>query len=250
MRFAAAIVIAGAGCKGLLGIDEGVVAIDAADDGPGPRDMAPACLGIAPNIVCPEFADMPLVITFDVQIDTSTCNGGHVDGDHDWCVLEGSSVQIAGTLAATGTRPLVILAAGALVVDANAMIDANSRHPVREPARPSASRGRMERRRRSEAVVVPEGRSTREAAPAAKETWGSTTVGRPPRCSRVRHHYARDARARVAARRTIRQESAVERCISSPVRRSRSREVSPRRALAAVEERRRKAVAAAVAAVA
>ncbi len=139
MRFALAIVIACTGCKGLLGLEEGVLAtsdaardasdIDAPDDGAvdATSDGFMACYGVAPFEVCPTAANGVMPVTG--AIDTSnalTCDFVDTSGGRNWCVVIRENITISTGVSVVGARPLVLLARNDLTISLAGMVDAAS----------------------------------------------------------------------------------------------------------------------------
>lgn len=95
-------------------------------------DASPAtCFGPASGalrICLPTLPTQPLVVP--ASVDTDACPGGFVidpsPAAPDVCVLAGTTATISGTVTAIGTRPLVLLATGAMVVGPSATIDVSS----------------------------------------------------------------------------------------------------------------------------
>lgn len=136
MRFVTAILIASAGCKSLLGIDDGVVT-DAGRDTAGDVAMPDAmtCYGTAPYDVCVTvelgMLEVPPVI------DTTTCNGGAHEA-HGWCVIGAQMLEVASDVSVTGSRPLVLLGSDLLTVEG--LVDASS-HSASNPSASTSGPG-------------------------------------------------------------------------------------------------------------
>ena len=129
MRFALVfVVLAVAGCKSLLGIDDLSLASDAGAD--VPDDVDPArCLGGGLISVCPEPPPtMELIVVGPQVIDTDADPAcvTQMTGGIEACVIVRVTIDIgsAGSLRVTGRRPLVL--ASMTTIDVKGTIDASS----------------------------------------------------------------------------------------------------------------------------
>ncbi|CAN5219672.1 hypothetical protein BH11MYX1_BH11MYX1_05170 [soil metagenome] len=79
------------------------------------------CFGAGFGKTCFADADVPTVavtITGPIDTDTSTRCAATVIGAPPWCVIAGTDVTTTGSIAVTGSRPLVLVATGMLTVEA------------------------------------------------------------------------------------------------------------------------------------
>jgi hypothetical protein len=139
MRFAIAIVISCTACKGLLGLDDGVIANGdgAIDDAPlddatidGMLDASGVCYGTAPFMVCPgAMVGTPSMLASLNTSDAQTCDFVDTTDGRDWCVIVRTDFLILTGISVTGSRPLVLLARNDLTVGLAGMIDVSSRTP-------------------------------------------------------------------------------------------------------------------------
>ena len=105
---------------------------DGGIDGPAPR----VCYGSTSGLVRPCF---PSALTGDITlpaaIDTTnapTCSTTVTDVPTGLCVIAGANITVAsGTVAATGTKSLVLVATGTIAI--SGVLDASSRHATTAP---------------------------------------------------------------------------------------------------------------------
>jgi hypothetical protein len=140
-HLAAAAILALPGCDGLLGLGRvgPVAGVDAAvlDTQPPPID-ARICVGrngaedSGLYSICRDEVSVASRLSPSVTIlDTSTGCPNLIDGV---CVFAYESVHVTGTVRAVGSRPLVLVSFGDLIVDDQAVIDGGSRPGSRGPA--------------------------------------------------------------------------------------------------------------------
>ncbi len=124
-----------------------VLVIDAVDAPPGTPDAAidaQLCYGVGFAMVCPTVAvTSPLTVTANETIDTTTssrCIAYTGTAPGGLCVIAGTSVSIpmGATLRGVGSKPLVILATGSLVVGGTIDVASRSGQPTGAGAQPAA----------------------------------------------------------------------------------------------------------------
>jgi len=94
-----------------------------ADASGPPADAGPFCYGTGLVRIC--FPTMPQgALQLPATIDTggSTCSGVSAT----YCVLAGKTIGVAGTVKATGPRPLVLVATDAISIPAGAVLDVSA----------------------------------------------------------------------------------------------------------------------------
>jgi hypothetical protein len=128
------------GCRQLFGIaspdhlgDAAIgdgIAIDAAIDTLPDTPPGAICYGAGFGRTCfhaPPQGDLALNQAIDT--DTSAeCDVGNVLGSQSWCVIAAKTITISGTVAATGMKPLVLIATNTIAVAGN--LDASTRRGV------------------------------------------------------------------------------------------------------------------------
>lgn len=118
-----------AGCDALFGLDPLSPASgrDAASDG---TTIDAPCLGTGMLTgLCIESSPGLLVLGGGIDTDTQPCRAIAQNDHADLCVLEAVSIQVVAYAPVTGKRPLVLLAAKEIEIDAP--LDASSKHGAR-----------------------------------------------------------------------------------------------------------------------
>lgn len=149
-----------AGCRQLFGIDSTDVARDGAiadddargddgprSDGPPPGIDAAVCYGTGYEQVCLAAAPTGPVMLAGTAINTDDAAGcaSVVTASTPACVIAGTTVAVSGTVRATGTRPLVLIAAGDLSIGFAATLDVASRRGMPPGAGANASACSLQR---------------------------------------------------------------------------------------------------------
>jgi len=90
--------------------------VEPAPDGANPGDGG-NCFGTVVRVCLAAPPSAPVVVAGDALVDTDTAPECAQSDAPGLCVIAGGSVSIAGTLRATGARPLVLLSAGSMFVE-------------------------------------------------------------------------------------------------------------------------------------
>lgn len=111
------------GCRQLLGFEE----VAGVDGQQVTQDAAsPICVGAANGLLPQTCFDPvpPALLISDLVIDTDgVCS---ITDRNDLCILAGQQIDIAGTVVARGSRPLVLWSASTITISENAILDLHS----------------------------------------------------------------------------------------------------------------------------
>lgn len=132
---AACLLLALAACKQLLGFDEVVPAVQPDGppvdnaDAPPDGDVQPSCFGTFATICLAALPTATFAVAANGMQQVSTnepCAETIAGTTIDACVIVGTTISIDGTLRASGTRPLVLISTGPLLIGSFGSIDVSS----------------------------------------------------------------------------------------------------------------------------
>ncbi|HSK01444.1 MAG TPA: hypothetical protein VK932_09390 [Kofleriaceae bacterium] len=94
------------------------------------------CYGAPSGLVRPCFASAPtgnITLPGTIDTDTSTLCGAPMSGGNGYCVVAANNITLDDSVAATGTKPLVLVAVSTITIEAGATLDVASHHSTIPP---------------------------------------------------------------------------------------------------------------------